>query len=380
MSVKQQIGRFYGQIAQFYQGSYYRESSYIKKVRPAGEIAQTRNMMKYGFACGKLSVLATRALEPAVLDRLLSTSTVEQRVRVMADTSYSAYFEGVTSELGLEDGLERALKHAYEFLTESHMESSFELFFRMRIDYENVKAIIKARTMGVRPQSYVAEGGMVPVQDLLDLADSIPTAIRQLFEQLNPDEMQSSVYPTYADVDDWVDQAYFQQRIVVASKTKSIYLVNLARLDIDLANAKILLRSLRAHVSSEALEKKVLGSGSRSVVELVSLYQTIANLDADVPSKANALASKLISIYGLKGLAAEQLVDAKVLDVALRAVYNRALNAGAHLPAGPEPIIAYIGRIEAEISLLRIVLVGLANDVSADTLRIFVSLSQQGRD
>lgn len=375
MNVKEGIGRYYSYIARYYQGS-----SRVKRVRPAGEIAQTRNMMKYGFACGKLSVLATHVLDSAVLDRLLATSTIEQRVRVLADTSYGAFFEGATSELSLEDGLERALNSAYGFLTEAHMDSSFEHFFKMRIDFENVKAIIKARSMSARPQSYMTHGGMVPLKDLLDLADSLPAEIKELFSQLNPDEVRNAVYPTSDDVDEWVDHVYFQQRIVVASKTKSAYLVGLAQLDVDLANIKILLRSLRARVGSEALAKKALGSGSRTVEEMVSLYEAIVDLDVDMPAKASALAHKLINIYRLKGLTPEQLVDAKMLDVALRAVYNRALNVGAHLPAGPEPIVAYIGRIEAEISLLRIVLVGLANNVSADTLRIFVSLSQQGRD
>lgn len=349
-----------------------------RKVKPAGELKQTQNMMRYGFACGKLSVRSTKALDDGLLNRLLDTESIQEQARILAETPYAKHLEQATSQQGLEKGLDDALEDAYSFLHEAEMPEAYERYFRMRVDFDNIKSIVKARHMRVSPHEYLSEGGYWSHHDLLNQTETLPESIRTIFETLTPDELQNNVYPTAEDIDDWVDNIYFAQRLECARATKSAYLVSLALLDIDIANAKVLMRAIRAQLMPDVLERKLIALGSLEIPKMISWYTTCELSYAQGQDACiEQLATKLKSYKPFSQLEVDQLIDTRAIDVALRALYDRALLKGLRMPPGPEPIVAYIGRIEAEISLLRIVLVGLANKVSRERLRQFVMIAKR---
>lgn len=375
------------------------------------EIRQTRNSIRYGFACGKLTVLASRALDAQAVERLLDARNFDERKRLLAETPYAVFLESATSTDDIEVGLGNAQERGYAFLGEAQLDVIIERFFRMRYDYENVKAILKARKMGIEPSDLLVEHGMYPVEMLLEHPEHLPAHISSLLGpvQTGSASSQSGGYGSghsagsakssglygrlygkngyianlfkhytggntpfdasrYSDIDDLIDAAFFADRLSTAQMAKSPYLVELAQLDIDLANIKIVLRSSYKHVLPELIEPKLIEGGQVDLKILATMYEDTYSLE----QATTALATKLCTISSFKRLAVEDLIDSHTLDLALSAHYNATMKAGSKMAAGPEPIIAYVGRTEAEIALLRVMLLGIESGISPNDLRKYV--------
>lgn len=364
-----------------------RLSTYTQKFRsrstrvdkPVGEIRATRNMMKYGFACGKLSVRTSAALDRNAIERLIDAADLRERIRLLSDTPYWTYLQDATTLGEVEHGLDGAVEASLRLLGHAGLDHLFERFFRCRCDYENIKVIVKSRHLRRSPNEYLRVGGMYPPITLLEHPDTLEPGMSALFEDLSPDELAHAQYPLTSDVDDWIDRVYFGDKLEIAERTRVGFLVSFVRLEIDMANAKITLRCLRAGFASTVLKTKLIEGGTIAPAIFISKYVT-ARKAKEVEIKGGGervdasllLAESLNQLTPFKAIPPGAMDDPKTMDVALRIMQEKMHSKGARMPAGPEPIVAYVARIEAETALLRILLVGTENGVDPEQLRQYL--------
>lgn len=240
--------------------------------------------------------------------------------------------------------------------------------FKIKYDYHNVKAMLKASAVGVSPGAMLTDLGRVPVGTLYadgraaelgeldDLPGYLGDAAREGYEILS-----ATRDPQLADIA--VDRWYFRDLLETAERTGSAFLCGYVRLQIDCSNLRTLVRTLRMGKNADFLRGVVFDGGSVAPDELLRVSMNggggLAELYAPTPLASAAE-------EGAKAAEGGALTEfEKRCDDAVSAY----LDAARLVPFGEEPAIAYLAARETEYMNLRIVLMGRAVGVPADVIR-----------
>lgn len=315
------------------------------------EFRQTRDAMRYGFAVGKARVLETRALDRSALERLLDARTFEEQKRLLSETAYAPYLESAHTPGEVERALDDALDGFYGFLEDAALPEPVVRFFRLRYDYANLKAALKARLFGADLEELLVDHGTVPLdvfRQMSELPEHLSTVASDLAGAGDGDV-----------IDREVDRAYFADLLATARRSRSRFLSEIAEIQIDAANVKTLVRGTLSGLAEAELAGLFLDGGTVSAEELAALFRMGL---ADLPHAIRRHAA-------LRALAATGFTDPAELDPALQMVQAAALRRGRQEAAGPEPVIAYVMGREAEVRMLRVLLLGTLTGVAHETLR-----------
>lgn len=351
------------------------------------EVRLSSDAMRYGFAVGKVRVLETRGLDDSAYERLLDAPTFAEQKRLLSESPYGRYLENAQTAEDVERGLAEALDAFYRFLDQAALPAPVTRFFRLRYDFANLKAAAKARVLGVPMAGLLMEHGSVPLEafggDLTSLPEPLGSVARVLpfgAREAENGRVAAGATPSaattptadgegrpsdgeYAEtmaIDTAVDRAMFAALLEEAREAGSGYLLELARLAVDTANVRTLVRARVAGVRPAVVRELLIPGGTVDTPRLASIAE-LAPGDA-------ALAVQRIP--SLKRVSAGELQHPESLDVALDAVTAAALKRGRMGgQVGPEPVISYVFAREAEVAGLRVLLLGRLSRIDNDTLR-----------
>lgn len=326
-----------------------------------GEVRATRDALRYGFAVGKVRVLATRMLDAAAFERLLDARDFAEQKRLLSDTVYGRHLESVDSADGVERALEAALEEFYGFLSEAQLPSEVERFFRIRYDFDNLKAALKAKSAGVSPDGFLVGHGTVELSVFTQEAPDYPEALSSVAEGLATGTQETPI-PS-ADIDIAVDRAFFAERLELARHSGSVRLVSAARLAADVANIKTLVRGTLAGMEPEHMGSLLIAGGSMDV----AMLRELAGMSlADI-------GGALKRIPALRRIDIAEVLAAETIDPVVDGLLTECLRGGWSEPLGPEPVIAYVGARESEVRVLRVLLLGALMSIDSEVVRGRVS-------
>ena len=237
--------------------------------------------------------------------------------------------------------------------------------FKIKYDYHNVKALLKAEAMNVSPGAMLTDLGRVSVEEMFlahqerdgsNLPGHIDDAAREGYDILS-----ATRDPQLSDIA--VDKWYFVDLLETAEKTGSDFLLGYIRLMIDAANLRTLVRTLRMSKNADFLRGVLFDGGNTAPEELLHVSANsgngLAELYAPTPLAAAAAA-------GAKALSGGLLTELeKACDDALTAY----LDSARLIPFGEAPVLAYLAARETEYTNLRIILMGRMAGVPADVIR-----------
>lgn len=240
--------------------------------------------------------------------------------------------------------------------------------FKIKYDYHNVKAMLKADAMNASPGEMLIDLGRVRVEELYeaghakdlselsDMPGRLGEAAHEAYEVLS-----ATRDPQLCDVA--LDKWYYRDLLETAETADSLFLQGYVRLQIDCANLRTLVRTLRMGKNADFLRGVLVDGGELDADELVRVSANngggLAELYA--PTRlADAAAAGAAALHG--GLLTE---FEKRCDDAQSAYLEEA----RLIPFGEEPVIAYLAALETEYMNLRIVLMGRAAGVPADVIR-----------
>lgn len=319
---------------------------------------RTRDAVRFGFACGKVRVLETRVFGHDTYERLLDASAFADQRRLLSDTPYGQSLEGVTTAEGVEQALAETLGGFYAFLTEASLPECVTRFFRVRHDFDAMRAALKARVLGVaREDSPNAALGTLPPGALEGNLAALPAPFAAAAaEALSLDPAAAGVLGA---MDAVLDRAYFGEALRCARESKSGFLLGLARVMIDAANAKAVVRARRNGLSVDAVERMLIEGASLRPDRIGRVYS----------APLAVVAERLAAMPAFRGVPAEELTDVARLDIAAENAVVRYLRRARTVPVGPEPVIAYVLSREAEVAAVRTVLIGKLAGLPSDLLR-----------
>ena len=314
--------------------------------------------MKYGFAFGKLAVLGTRVLDEAAIERLIDAPTEDDRLKLLSDYSYGSYLTEGASTAEIELNLDKCLEDSYDWLTDAQLPGELEDFFRVRYDFENLKAYVKARIFDVS----IPPLSMHSTETMEDI---------KLHAQRYLAEFEENGNLGQVEVD--MDKEYFSTRFSLAAKSRVAYLTELVCIEATSANVKVALRCAHAVAAGDTdaqealtiIEGAYIGGGP---LKIAALKAAFGDSDTTFAERVD----RLSALTGSRKLDAKRLMDPSTLDVELSSLEREMIMRGRHMGAGPEVIISFIARSEAEINVLRILFVGLGAGFSKSDVRAFM--------
>lgn len=324
-------------------------------------MAYTRTIadpIRYGFAVGRVRVLETRLLNRSHFERLLDAPSFAEQRRILSETVYGGYLEDAVTAEDVEVALDRALLDVYQdFLETANLPGPMVHFFRVQHDFENLRGILKAETVGIPAAELLNDLGSVPAADFL--TDDLPAWLRPIERRVR-DAIGEIDDPARADlVDPAVDAEMYRELTELAQDSPSVHIRDIARLGADLANVKAFLRTRARNMPAAEAARFFVPGGEIPVDRFVALYR--------MPLEDAAV--QLVALPLLRGTDPVALADPGRIDVIADRILARRLRGALMVAIGPEPVIGYVYARRAEVTTLRMLLIGKLAGVGTDMLR-----------
>ena len=309
-----------------------------------------------------------RAMETGLLTRermeqVLEARSDDEAVKILQECGYPEL--DATHPEAMDAALSAAREATLTDLGDSAPDPRYIDIFKLKYDYHNVKAILKAGAMGTDPDRMLMDMGRVPAVELKEaiqsgelenLPDRLTDAIREAREVLD-----TTRDPQLSDI--VLDRWCYRDMDDVAEATGSAFLHGYVKAQIDSANLRSLVRTLRMGKNADFLRGVLFAGGDISE-------------DAILTVSANG-GSGLMELYGPTRLRAAAEAGEEALKGGALTDFEKRCDdavgdylAGAQfVPFGEAPLLGYLAARETEYTNLRILLLGRSMGLPADVIR-----------
>ena len=309
-----------------------------------------------------------RAMENGLLTRermeqVLEARTDDEAVKILQECGYPEL--DPTHPESMDAALSAAREATLTDLAGAAPDPRYIDIFKLKYDYHNVKAVLTAEAMGTNPDHMLMDMGRVSAAELKeavlsgeleDLPPRLAAAAAEAKEVLDTtrDPQLSDIVLDrwcYLDMDD------------VAEATGSDFLHGYVRAQIDAANLRSLIRTIRMGKNTEFLRGVLFQGGDIEVDAVLKVSENGGNglMDLYAPTRFRAAAEAgAEALQGGALTAFEKLCDDAVSDY---------LAGARFVPFGEAPLLAYLAARETEYTNLRILLLGRSTRLNADIIR-----------
>ena len=307
-----------------------------------------------------------RAREPKLLNderagRMLDAASYEDAAKLLTDCGYPDLSHSSAAEVE-----ETLANHRAEIFAEiARLSPDKELVdvFKLKYDYHNAKAIIKAEAVGTDARRLLSDAGRVGGEKLMELYHEehysrLPPLLGKAMAEAKA-VLARTANPQLSDF--VLDKACFEELRTVADRLNSDFLRGYAATLADSANLKSAVRTLRMGKNQDFLAEVLVDGGSISVQRITDAgdKEALASLYVHTPlEKAAALGAEALSGGGMTEF--ERACDNAV---------NSYLRSAKLVSYGPEAVLAYLAAVEGEIQAVRMILTGRLAGVRPQAIR-----------
>jgi len=311
---------------------------------------------RYVYQSAQVRALEMQMLTKATFHDMANAENLRSAADLLSATEYALPYSG-KSFTEIENVLRARRSAVRRLFEELIIDKPLVHLFRTRDDFANLRLAIR-RTLTEKPvgSDYSADGNVPP--DLYE----------ELFEQENynlfPDYMADAVEQAVLayyrnkqipDIDHAIDAAQAQYNLKQAHRLKSIFLLGLFRIQIDLTNIRTMLRLK----FTESEQRNVFLKGG--FIELERLER-----GAELGYEALAPLFFVTPYYRLVDAGAVYLNSNKSflkLEQQCEQHLTGFLKSTVQITTGPQPIIAYLLLKENEIRTVRLILTAKKNNL-----------------
>jgi len=324
------------------------------------------DVMEFTQVIPRIRVLETRLLDKAKIDRMIDSNSAEGALKVLQETEYGNVMTNVKRAEDYEVMLSSELKRLYHEAYDMSPLKSLVDIMSIKYDYHNIKVLIKEIFLQKDFSHMLIPVGMFEISKLKVAIDTnkltdfnpimrqgIETAIEDFNAKLDPQR-----------IDIILDKAMFQEMISIADTLEDSFTQKYVRVLIDLTNLKSLLRVKKQNKGREFFLSIVIEGGFIDKETLVSLLNDAVENIASKLSYTNyaEVLKQGIDEYVAHGSASllEKLIDNYIMNM---------MKDAKMIAFGGEPLLAYIYAKETEIKVIRIIMVGMLNNITGEVIR-----------
>ena len=313
-------------------------------------------MEQYAYAVSRIKAREAFLLSMQDLEQVLSSDTIEEAKRVLSDKG----FDGNGEVKDTEELLKKETEKIWSFIWELVEDKSVFDVFLLRNDYHNLKAALKADYMNLDMDSLYLDYGTVD-------KDVIKKAVKDRDALMLPENMRETYEKAQSVLlktgdgqlcDIIVDKACLEAIKTAGDKSEDEMIKKYAELYVALSDVKIAVRGNKLHKSADFFNMALAKCDTLDVDALVknSLKGAEELYDYLKGTAYSGAVEALSESYS----AFEKWCDNLIVDHIKKQKYN-AFTLG--------PIASYIVARENEIKAVRIILSGISNDLSSESVR-----------
>ena len=307
-----------------------------------------------------------RAREPKLLnnekaERMLDAASYDDAAKILADCGYPDMSQMGAAEV--EETLAARRSGIFEELGKLVPDRELVDLFKMKYDYHNAKAIIKAEAMGSDARHLLSDSGRIPGQKLLEIYNEdkrilLPETLANAMAEAKAVLARTS-NPQLSDF--VLDKAYFSEIRAAADKVGSPFLKGYAAILVDSANLKSAVRTLRMGKNQDFLAEVLIPDGNVSTQRILGA----ADKESLAALYAHSKLEKAASL-GADALAGGSMTE---FELACDNAVNEYLRGAKLVAYGCEPVAAYLAAVEGEIQAVRMILTGRLAGVKPQVIR-----------
>jgi V/A-type H+-transporting ATPase subunit C len=324
-------------------------------------LAKTIKDTDYLFLSSRIKAMECHLLSRERMERMLEAPSNEDAAKVLQECGYAEMPQ--VGEQALEQVLAEQRQKSFDDLRSAAPDPSIIDVFQVKYDYHNAKTILKAEAKGVDPAPLLMDIGRVPAaklvegiraSDLRGVPAILQSAVLEARSVLN-----TTGDPQLADF--VLDRAYFEDMLQIAQHSGSAFLEGYVRINIDSANLRSVVRTLRMGKNTDFLKGVLFRGGNIDVNRILNTVGSGNLEDLYTTSLLNQAAQAGSAALNGGGLTRfEKLCDDAVVKYL----------SGAKLVAfGEAPVIGYLAAKENELTAVRIIMTGRMAGLDTETIR-----------
>ena len=324
-------------------------------------MAKKHNDTDYLSISTRVRALETRLIRRERLEQILEAGSDDEAAKLLQDSGYPGVDPANPEQM--DAALAAVRRETLEELAGGMPDERYLDLFRLKYDYHNSKALLKAAAMNVSPDRMLMDMGTVPADQLRraveeDELDGLPAPLAAAVRE-GKSVLDETRDPQLADMA--LDSRYYQQLLALAEETGSAFLKGYVQLQIDAANLRIWVRTQRMGKGVGFLRNALFAGGTLAPDRLVDAAEGGKELETVY------LATPLqdAAAAGQQACAGGALTEfEKLCDDAV----SQYLEKARFVPFGEAPLLGYLAARETEYANLRIVLMGRTSGLPKDVI------------
>ncbi len=312
----------------------------------------------YLYISARIKAIEKHMLTREKLSRIASARTDEEALKLLSEVGINATDTKGELETAIAQRREQMLDLLYKYCPDKRVID----LFRLKYDYHNIKAIIKAQAQDIDTEGLLSDSAIISgarMEIILregSSPDISPIMLNAAKEA--EDLLARTKDPQLSDI--LLDRAMTRQMSEIAIALRSDFIKGYVSLYIDCMNIRVATRAARTGKGSEFLRRALSDGGT---VRAERMYQ-------------GATPELLKGLFGLSSH--EAVVNAAVtaldggdmaaMDMACDNAMTTYLRRARLIPFGEAQVICYLLATEGELVALRTVFAGRAAGLSADNI------------
>lgn len=319
----------------------------------------------YLFSTARVRSIEKNMLTHERAIKMIDAKTPEDALRVLDDISYGNGDE-LTDPNKYEEILTEEHKKVYDFVTSIAPEVKYFNMFLYQYDYHNLKVIMKSEYLNIDASNTLVDTGSIDIKvlkhavkerDFTELTKTMEMALKEIIE----------TFPKTKDpqiIDIILDKYCYEEMLSSAEDTKSDFIIDYVKMQIDSINLKTYVRLRKMGKSWDFLTKAFLKGGKIGQDVFVKNYDETFEKFGE---QLSIYDFKEVFLEGTDALketgmftTLEKLLDNKLMEHVKKAKY---------VPYGIEALVGYLIAKDNEIKIARIIMAGKLAGISPELIK-----------
>lgn len=317
----------------------------------------------YLVISARVKAMETGLLTRERMEQVLEARSGEEAVKILQECGYPE-MDAADPE-ALDAALSAAREATLADLADGAPDPRYIDIFKMKYDYHNAKAILKAAAMDADPAHMLMDMGRVDAAELREAVrtgelDALPPLLAQAIGEAR-EVLDTTRDPQLSDI--VLDRWYYRDMAQLAEDTGSAFLTGYVRAQIDAANLRALIRTVRMGKNADFLKGVLFEGGDIAPDSILAVSAASGGGLEELYAPTRFQAAAEAGAAALRGgplTEFEKLCDDAVGDYLAGAQY---------VPFGEAPLVGYLAARETEYTNLRILLMGRSAGLPADIIR-----------
>lgn len=319
----------------------------------------------YLHVSARIQAMSVSMIGTETYEKLLDAYNINEAFKVLTDMGYGGI--SVENPYEFEKLIEADRAANYKFIGDYVKDYSVIDFFRIPIDYKNIKAVLKAEYMGISPDSMLSEGGKSSAEEMKEavtkregkaLSDTALAAISESIKALED-------FGDPQMIDLICDRACYKELLNLAVNSSGSFLVDYFRGKVDIINITSFLRCKKMKKDLSFFEKVYIPNvkGGFELDFFTSGYnnESLSDFGQKLMGTDYSEIGKLLD--------SSPTVTGQELDSVSRSFEDKMIEQFSYIPFGIEVVFSYMLKKEREYQNLRFILKGRMAGIDAHSIR-----------